>query len=290
MNPMTMSPRACLRPGNSAVNPPAKSGGGGATLALFLLLSRPYRVGRLHRLDADAGSTEVRTATAAASALAGEVKASTAASRETASSYEKLVGGVAALRTELSAITQLPARADGLDRRIAQVEASLGALARVAAADMAGRSMTTAASGAVLPQNEVSRLVTLASSIPETAAAAELATVMQGSAISRQSLKADLSHIAGRIEEASAPQPQTTVHTVQTFINRTVTDVGETLGLPSTSRARPRHCATPIGRSMPTWPRRSASLFPAITASSPQWPIGWCVPRRGWHSSNPCAG
>ena len=70
------------------------------------------------------------------------------------------------------AMTGLPVRADALDKRISQVEASLGALARVAAADMAVRSMATSASGAVLPQNEVSRLVTLGSSIPEASAVA----------------------------------------------------------------------------------------------------------------------
>ena len=165
------------------------------------------------------------TATSAASALGQEVKAS-------AASYGKLSGEVAALRAELAA-AGLPARVDGLDKRISQVEASLGALARVAAADMAGRSMAVAASGAVLAQNEVGRLVTLASSIPETAStAAELGAALSGGSISRQSLKADLSRIADRIEEASAPHSQSTAHTVQTFINRTVTDVGETLGLP----------------------------------------------------------
>jgi hypothetical protein len=208
-----------------------KSGCGG-TVSLFLAILA---------LAASVGSTgwillrvqpAVRTANVAASALDQEVKASAAASREAAASYGKLNGEVAALRAELAA-AGLPARADGLDKRISQVEASLGALARVAAADMAGRSMAIAASGAALAQNEASRLVTLASSIPETAStAAELGAALSGGSISRQSLKADLGRIIDRIEEASAPHPQSTAHTVQTFINRTVTDVGETLGLP----------------------------------------------------------
>src|SRR4051812_41908451 len=211
----------------STMNPPAKSGGGGgATIALFFSVLA---------LAASVGSTgwilmraqpAVRTATSTASALADEVKSSAAASRETAASYDKLGGAVASIRAELVAIAQLPARAEGLDKRIPQAEAGLGALARVAAADMAGRSMAAAASGAVLAQNDVSRLVTLASSIPETAAAAELGTVLPGGTIARQSLKTDLSHIVDRIEAAAAPQPQSqpqsAVHTVQTFINRTV--------------------------------------------------------------------
>jgi hypothetical protein len=212
-----------------AMSAPARSGGG-STVAVFLSFIA---------LAASVGSTgwmltrvqpAVRDSAAAASALNASVKAATAASGAAAASVEKLSGEVAALRTEL---TGLPVRTDALDKRISQVEASLGALARVAAADMAVRSMTTSASGAVLPQNEVSRLVTLGSSIPEASAAAlELGASMPGGAISRQSLKVDLSRIADRIEETSSPHPQTTVRTVQTFINRTVTDVGETLGLP----------------------------------------------------------
>jgi hypothetical protein len=214
-----------VTPREPAPNPPVKSGGCGGKVTFFLAFLA---------LAASVGSTgwillrvqpAVRTATSAASALDQQVKAS-------AASYGKLSGEVAALRAELTAAS-LPARADGLDKRISQVEASLGALARVAAADMAGRSMAVAASGAVLAQNEVSRLVTLASSIPETASTAgELGAALSGGAISRQSLKADLSRIADRIEEASAPQPNSTARTVQTFINRTVNDVGETLGLP----------------------------------------------------------
>lgn len=219
-------------PREPAASRPAKSGGG-STVAVFLSFIA---------LAASIGSTgwmltrvqpAVRESAAAASALTASVKAANAASKDAAVSFDKLSGEVAALRTELSAGAALPVRADALDKRISQVEASLGALARVAAADMVVRAMSSATSGAPLTQNEIGRLVTLAASIPEaTAAAAELGAAIPGGAISRQNLKSDLSRIAGRIEETAAPHPQTTVHTVQTFINRTVTDVGETLGLP----------------------------------------------------------
>jgi hypothetical protein len=216
-----------------AASVPAKSGGGGSTVAVFLSFIA---------LAASVGSTgwmltrvqpAVRESAAAATALTASVKAATAASGAAAASFEKLSVDVAALRTEVTGAAAHSDHADALDKRISQVEASLGALARIAAADMAVRSLAAATSGAVLAQNEVTRLVTLGASIPETAAAAaDLGAALPGGAISRQSLKADLSRIAGRIEETAAPHPQTAVHTVQTFINRTVTDVGETLGLP----------------------------------------------------------
>ncbi|EWY40785.1 hypothetical protein N825_33185 [Skermanella stibiiresistens SB22] len=215
------------------VAPPARSGGGGATVAVFLSLLA---------LTASVGSTgwillrhqpAVRTAAESVVALAGEVKATTSASRDTTDVVGKLGAAVTQLRSDLAASIQPSSQVGALEKRITLIEAGLGALARVAAADMASRSLAVAAAGSTVPPNEIGRLVTLASSIPETAAAAgELGKATAGAAISRQGLKTDLSRIAGQIEEASAPEARDAVRTVRTFLNRTVNDVGETLGLP----------------------------------------------------------